>query len=121
VQDNQTLLATIVEAALEEIPRLMRSVEEAVAHRNSVDVRRLAHTLHGSLHYFGAASAVEQAQRLEQMAHQGDLGNADEALRMLDARTQEVVRCLSEYLQEAYGMPQGDAPCNSGQARAASA
>jgi CheY-like chemotaxis protein/HPt (histidine-containing phosphotransfer) domain-containing protein len=97
VQDNPSLLATIVEAALEEIPRLSRSIERAVTERNSNDLRLSAHTLKGSLRCFGAAPAIEQAQRLEQMGHDGDLCGAAEALRLLDAQTQEVVRCLSDY------------------------
>ena len=70
--------------------------------RNATDLRLAAHTLKGSLRCFGAAPAVEQAQRLEQMGHEGDLRGAAEALRMLDAQTQEVVRCLSEYLQSSH-------------------
>jgi hypothetical protein len=68
-----------------------------VTERNSNDLRLSAHTLKGSLRCFGAAPAIEQAQRLEQMGHDGDLCGAAEALRLLDAQTQEVVRCLSDY------------------------
>jgi HPt (histidine-containing phosphotransfer) domain-containing protein len=102
VRDERTLLATIVGAALEEIPRLVLSIEEAVANRNPTDLRRLAHTLKGSLQYFGAAAAVQQAQRLEEMGHEGDLRSAVEALRLLSAQTQEVVRCLFEYSQSTH-------------------
>ena len=73
VQDNPALLATIVEAALEEIPRLLASIRRAVSDRNSTALRLAAHTLKGSLRYFGAAPAVEQAQCLEQMGSDGDL------------------------------------------------
>ncbi|MGA2259094.1 MAG: response regulator, partial [Thermoguttaceae bacterium] len=99
VQDNQALLATIVETALEEIPRLLKLIEQAVTDQNATNLRLAAHTLKGSLHYFGAATAVQQAFRLELMGQKGDLRGAAEALRILDAQTQEVARCLSEYLQ----------------------
>ncbi len=97
VQDDPALLATVVRAALEELPRLLLSVQRAVTDGNPSDLRLSAHTLKGSLRCFGAALAAEQAQRLEQMGHAGDLQGAAEALRMLDARTQEVIRCLSEF------------------------
>jgi HPt (histidine-containing phosphotransfer) domain-containing protein len=99
VQDNPALLTTIVEAALEEIPRLMKSIERAVSEGNSTNLRLAAHTLKGSMRCFDAAPAVQQAHRLEQMGHSDDLGGAADALRMLDVQTQEVLRCLSESLQ----------------------
>ncbi len=102
VQDNRTLLATVVKTALEEIPRLMTSIRRAVADRNSGALRLAAHTLRGSLRCFGAAPAVQQTQRLEQMGSDGDLRGAAEVLRLLEAQTLEVVRCLSEYLQPTH-------------------
>ena len=102
MQDDPILLATIVETALEEIPRLLASIRQALDEGNSVDLRLAAHTLKGSLRYFGAAPAVEQAYRLERMGQEGDFGAAAEALRTLDAETQEVVRCLSQYLDADY-------------------
>ena len=102
VQANPALLATIVEAALEEIPRLMTAIRQAVSERNPTALRLSAHTLKGSLRYFGAVPAVQQSHRLEQMGNECDLRSAAEALRMLDAQTQEVIRCLSEYLKSSH-------------------
>ena len=99
VQDNPILLASIVDAALEEIPRLMTTIEQAVEERDPTELRLAAHTLKGSLHYFGAAAAVQQASYLEQMGQTGDLHDAAEALQALDVAAQEVVRCLFEYVQ----------------------
>ena len=63
VQDNPALLATIVEAALEEIPRLMKSIERAVSERNSTNLRLAAHTLKGSMRCFrrGAGRSASAA------------------------------------------------------------
>ena len=98
VNDDPTKLAGIVETALEELPRLLKSIAAAVTGQDSTAVRLAAHTLKGSLRCFGAAPAAEQAQRLEQMAHDGNLHDAAEVLRVLDAQTQEVVRCLAASL-----------------------
>ena len=57
VQDDPVLLATIVNAGLEEIPRLMSSIERAVADENSTDLRLAAHTLKGSLRCWGSGSS----------------------------------------------------------------
>ena len=90
VQDNPALLATIVEAALEEIPRLMTSIEQAVSQRGIRPICvLLAHTLKGSLRCFGAAAAVQQAQRLEEMGSEGDFarrGRGPADARRPDAR-----------------------------------
>ena len=101
VQDNPTMLTTVVEAALEEIPRLMLSIEQAMTEASAADLRLAAHTLRGSLRCFGVARAIQQAQRLEDMGQQGDLRGAAEAHQMLAVQTQEIVRCLSEYMQSA--------------------
>ena len=79
VQDDPILLASIVDAALEEIPRLMTTIEQAVEERDPTELRLAAHTLKGSLHYFGAAAAVQQASYLEQMGQTSDLHNAPQA------------------------------------------
>ena len=102
MQGNPVVLATIVETALEEIPRLVSSLQRAAAERNATAFRLAAHTLKGSLRYFGAAMAVQQAHRLEEMGGESDLQAAAQALRLLDAQTQEIVRCLSEYLQSTH-------------------
>jgi CheY-like chemotaxis protein len=112
VQDDPALLATIVAAALEEIPRLMAAIQRAVTSQSSSDLRLSAHTLKASLRYFGVTQAVEQAYRLELMGHQGDLRGAAKAIQLLHAQTQEVVRCLSEYLHTT-------APAKHGSLRAA--
>ncbi len=101
VQGDPALLATIVETALEEIPRLRTSIEEAVTKQASTDLRLAAHTLKGSLRCFGVATAIECANRLEQMGREGDFRGAAEALRLLDVQLQDVLRRLSEYLQSA--------------------
>jgi PAS domain S-box-containing protein len=102
VQEDPVLLATIVETALEEIPRLMKAIERAVNDQSPSDLRLSAHTLKASLRCFGAATAAQQAHRLEEMGHQSDFHHAAKTLQILAAEAQEVVRCLSEYLQSAH-------------------
>ena len=82
VQDDPILLASIVDAALEEIPRLMTTIEQAVEERDPTELRLAAHTLKGSLHYFGEAAAVQQASYLEQMGQTSDLHNARRPCRL---------------------------------------
>ena len=45
----------MAEAALEETPRLMAAMRQAVAQRDRTQLRLSAHTLKGSIRYFGTA------------------------------------------------------------------
>ena len=54
---DRKLLGTIVAAALEELPRLLAAIREAVAAANHTALRLSAHTLKGSVQYFGASRA----------------------------------------------------------------
>ena len=104
VQDNPALLATIVEAALEEVPRLMPSIEAGRGRwKRDGELRLAAHTLKGSLRCFGGragcrAGATPGTNGHERRFPRRGRSPAECSLRQV----QEVVRCLSEYLQSTH-------------------
>jgi two-component system, sensor histidine kinase and response regulator len=73
VRGSRPLLATIIDAALTEIPRLTQAIDRAMADRDATALRLAAHTLKGSVRYFGAGPAFELSYQLELAAHQGRL------------------------------------------------
>jgi HPt (histidine-containing phosphotransfer) domain-containing protein len=76
VQGSEELLREILEAFLEETPRQLASIEQALAKSDAALLRRAAHTIKGAVRYFGANQAFDLAQRLEALAQNGELSQA---------------------------------------------
>jgi len=69
---------------------------QAIAERNLKALGRAAHTLKGSVGNFAAPAAFDAALKLELIAHEGDLTQAEEAC----ARLQEEIERLYPALEE---------------------
>jgi two-component system sensor histidine kinase/response regulator len=84
------LLREIAALFLEDCPRGLAAIREAVACENAAKLESAAHALKGSVANFGARAAVEAAFRLEQMGRIRDmreapavLGNLEKALSIV--------------------------------------
>ncbi|MCY2950484.1 MAG: response regulator [Planctomycetota bacterium] len=100
LQGNDSLLKTVVEAALEEIPRLMAAICQAIASSDAAALRLSAHTLKGSLRYFGQSRVCEELLRLEKMGQDRNLRGAAEVYQMLEPAMRRATQCLQDYLQQ---------------------
>ncbi len=87
----------VVQAALEESPRLVSTIRAAIESDDQTALRLAAHTLKGSLQYFGAARLCRLAQQLEQMGQEGDLQNASPVLASLEEEMTRFVQVLAEH------------------------
>ncbi|MFH1267179.1 MAG: response regulator, partial [Planctomycetota bacterium] len=96
---DRALLKTVVEASLEESPRLMAAIREAIDAGDATALRLAAHTLRGSLRYFGESAAYEQASRLEMMAEDGNLSLAEETWAALDGQMRRFTPILLDYVR----------------------
>ncbi len=99
--DNE-LLREIVELFLEDSPRQLIAIREAVARGDPAAVERSAHALKGSVGNFGAPGAFHTAQNLEQMGRERNLNAADEALAALEKQMLSLqgalAACEKEYV-----------------------
>jgi two-component system, sensor histidine kinase and response regulator len=95
------LLRMVVEAALEECPRQLQALRQAIADGHAPLVRRLAHTLKGSLRMFGLPQVTEHARQLESLGEQGDLTLAPAALALLAPEVAGFLQQLQDYLQRS--------------------
>ncbi len=84
VKGDHALLQTVVAAVLQESPRMMRAVRRAIADGDAAALRLAAHTLKGSIRYFGPSPAYDHAVCLERMGEQGNLQNAQGILAALE-------------------------------------
>ncbi len=93
VRGDRRLLLAVVETLLEEAPRLMEAVREAVA---ASDARRLhlaAHTLKGSVRIFGNTPVYQEAWAIERLALAGGFPSP-ETVQKLEGAVSQLLREL---------------------------
>ena len=76
VEGNEELLADLAGLFLEDCPRLMEAVREAVSRVDAHALDRAAHAIKGSAANFAASSVFEAARSLEQMGREARLDDA---------------------------------------------
>jgi PAS domain S-box-containing protein len=94
------LIRVVVEAVLSEAPRLVSEIHQAINNRDSARLRLAAHTLKGSVRYFGETKALEEAERLEVLGKNGDFTGADKTLLSLQSEVSRLVPALRDYLRK---------------------
>jgi HPt (histidine-containing phosphotransfer) domain-containing protein len=92
-------------AFLEEVPRLRTTMRQSLTRRDCAALRLAAHTLKGSAHYFGAHRAFELAFRLETLARDGNLAEAENALVALETEMVQMTPIVSRYAAELCAAP----------------
>jgi two-component system sensor histidine kinase/response regulator len=97
VRGDRRLLYGVVEAFLGEAPRLMDDVCQAVERHDPVALRLSAHTLKGSVRYFGATVVYDRAYTLERMGQTGDMAGAEQVLADLEREMLRLVPELAIY------------------------
>ena len=81
---DEKLLRELCQIFVDESPKTLQKLREAIAISDPEAVMRAAHGLKGELGYLGASKAVQVAQELENMGHDKDLVRAAEAFSVLD-------------------------------------
>ena len=81
---DEDLLRELCQIFLEESPKLLEKLRDAVFSKDTEAVRRAAHGLKGELGYLGATKAVQAASELEDMGHANNLSRARESFAVLD-------------------------------------
>jgi CheY-like chemotaxis protein/HPt (histidine-containing phosphotransfer) domain-containing protein len=99
VGGDEDILRELAEVFLATSPRWLEELRAAVGRRDAAGVRRMAHTMKGSLGQLGAGAAHAAAQRLETMGHSEDLSDAAEACAALEAEISRLGPELTRFLQ----------------------
>jgi two-component system sensor histidine kinase/response regulator len=97
---DQDLLRMVVEAALQECPQQLEDLRHAIAVGDAPVVRRLTHTLKGSLRLFGLPRITQHAFELELLGQQGALADAPAAFAVLEPEVTSFLQQLRDYLHE---------------------
>lgn len=83
VEGDMELLKEMVDLFLEEYPRTVAAIENAVTTGNAQALRNAAHTLKGAVGNFSAYKAAEASLILEKMGRQQNLVDAPAAFSIL--------------------------------------
>jgi CheY-like chemotaxis protein len=100
VDGDLGLLKEIADLFVEDTPRLLSEVRNAIARGDGKSLERTAHTLKGSVGNFGARSAFDAALQLEQMGRNGDFARADETFARLEQQVNLLVLALELLMKE---------------------
>jgi HPt (histidine-containing phosphotransfer) domain-containing protein len=93
---DERLLREVIQIFLEEGPKQMASIREALARGDKDSTERIAHTLKGELGYLGLAEASQAARELEDAGRAGDLERAARIQALLESDVQGVVASMRD-------------------------
>jgi HPt (histidine-containing phosphotransfer) domain-containing protein len=81
---DEGLLRELCRIIVEESPKLLQKLRDAMADTDPEAIMRTAHSLKAELGYLGATSAAQAARELEDMGQQKNLSRAPEVLILLE-------------------------------------
>jgi len=93
---DEDLLQEVCQIFLQESPKLLQQLRQAIADADPEALMRAAHSLKGELGYLGAAEATQAARELEDMGHQKNLSRATEVFAILDREFAALCLALKE-------------------------
>jgi HPt (histidine-containing phosphotransfer) domain-containing protein len=97
---NVRLLQELVTIFMEECPKQMEEIRDAITRDDASGLRYSAHQLRGSVGNFGTFAAYERARQLEQIARTGDLASAADVYAVLQKAIVRFQEVLSRLVQE---------------------
>lgn len=100
VDNDRELLAELVGIFNHQMPLLLKSLHEAVAHEDMKAVEVTSHTLKGMLSNLRATRAALTAGQIEQMARQQKPAGLSEALAIFEAEAQDVTAQLKAIVSQ---------------------
>jgi two-component system, sensor histidine kinase and response regulator len=97
VEGDEKLLHEIVAIFVDEAPKLLAQLRQAITTHDVELLERTAHNLKGQLGYLGATVAAQKSRELEDTGHRGDLPLAQ---RIVDELEKEITE-LRESMRQA--------------------
>jgi signal transduction histidine kinase/DNA-binding response OmpR family regulator len=100
VEGDTELLLEMAALFLEDCPKQMLAIREAVISHDGPAMERAAHTLKGAVGNFVTQGAFDTALQLEMLARKGDLSRAEETYLALQAHIEQVSAELETITRE---------------------
>src|SRR5205823_2434801 len=103
VGGDARLLRSLARMFLESAPGQLEEMRQAAAGGDLKTVKRLGHTLRGSVGIFGARAAFAAAEKVERVAREGSAADAEAACATLEAEVTRLRPALAELAAEGDG------------------
>ncbi len=97
VGDDETLLADLAKIFCEQSPRLLAAVQQAIAKKDVVDLKRAAHSLRSAIATFSAHEATSIAAKLEEFTSSDGFEVPSELYRSLEFNVTILQKALDEF------------------------
>ena len=101
IDGDMELLSQMIELFLEDNPKNMAKIQEAILNNNTRDLERAAHTIKGSISNFSTGKAFETVFKLEKMGRDGEITNAEEIFSVLRNELQKLEAALNVFVRES--------------------
>ncbi|MHC4401837.1 MAG: Hpt domain-containing protein [Planctomycetota bacterium] len=101
VGGDRSVLRALVDVVVEETPNMMEAVRRAVCSDDAPSLSLAAHTLKGSIRYFGETKAFKLALEMERMSDDVSLEGASQTLAALELEMKRFVPIVAELLDRA--------------------
>jgi CheY-like chemotaxis protein/HPt (histidine-containing phosphotransfer) domain-containing protein len=106
VDGDNELLQEVIDLFLEEIPKNLAEIHDAIAEGDAARLQRTAHALKGSVSNFGSPAAVDLALKLEMLGKDRELSGALDVFSSLAAEMNRLQVALADYAgEEPYENP----------------
>jgi len=98
VDGDQNLLSDVIEVYLNECPRLVQELGEAIETKDFKAVQRTAHTIKGSSRIFGNSALIESARKMEERGRDEHLEECEEDREQLEIIAQNLCQQLKNFI-----------------------
>jgi two-component system, sensor histidine kinase and response regulator len=99
VSGNEALVRQLVQIFVEESPKQMENLRNAIDAGDSETVEMTAHRLRGELSYFGLPNTARKAHELERFGRDRDLRNAVQLFSVFDAELAAALKAMARMLE----------------------
>jgi two-component system, sensor histidine kinase and response regulator len=96
VGGDHEFLAEVVQLFLNDCPKQLAELSEAVSKQDAVKIQRLAHAVKGQVSNLASETATVAAMRLELMGKEGNIPGAREQLSLLEGSIEQLKIALTE-------------------------
>ena len=103
VGGDRKLLLEVAEAFLNDCPRRLSELEQAVADGNGKLICRTAHTIKGNVTIFGSAEVADFAERIEEIGRRGDCESAAPLVPKFRGDVETVLSDVEAFVRNSEG------------------
>jgi HPt (histidine-containing phosphotransfer) domain-containing protein len=95
---NEPLLRQLVRIFVEETPKQMENLRNAIDSADAKTVEETAHRLRGELNYFGLSSTAHEARELERLGREHNLRSAPQIFKVFNIELSAGLKSMQQML-----------------------